>query len=63
MDKVDDLNNGNEYDKAGWHSRLGTTQSFGEARAGWPTLWRQAAWIRPAASTRLPCPIWRRIRR
>lgn len=34
MNKVDDLNSGNEYDKLAGTAALGTAQSFGEARAG-----------------------------
>ncbi|MFB2830666.1 hypothetical protein ACE1BS_13810 [Aeromonas jandaei] len=34
MNKVDDLNNGNEYDKLAGTAALGTSQSFGDARAG-----------------------------
>ena len=54
MDKVDDLNNESEYDKLAGTAALGTAQiPLARHAPGWPTLWRQAAWIRPAASTRL----------
>ena len=47
---MDDLNNESEVRQAGWHRpRWVPAQSLARHAPGWPTLWRQAAWIRPAA--------------